>query len=83
MTWSIIFRDRPSGHIVIAVATKFFSVGAHVPSIEPQKGAVCTQTLTNLLYGPHGLRLIRGSRRPLRRAYRRRMRALVRPLDRR
>jgi uncharacterized Ntn-hydrolase superfamily protein len=59
MTWSIIFHDRPTGRIGIAVATKFFAVGARVPNIEPQKGAVCTQALTNPLYGPHGLRLIR------------------------
>ena len=59
MTWSIIFRDEDSDRIAIAVATKFFAVGARVPNIEPQKGAVCTQALTNPLYGPHGLRLIR------------------------
>ncbi|MGH8430054.1 MAG: DUF1028 domain-containing protein, partial [Solimonas sp.] len=42
MTWSIIFHERSSGRIAIAVATKFFAVGARVPHIEPQKGAVCT-----------------------------------------
>jgi uncharacterized Ntn-hydrolase superfamily protein len=59
MTWSIIFHEKDSGRIAIAVATKFFAVGARVPSIAPLKGAVCTQALTNPLYGPHGLRLIR------------------------
>ena len=59
MTWSIIFHERASGRIAIAVATKFFAVGARVPHVEPQKGAVCTQALVNPLYGPHGLRLIR------------------------
>jgi uncharacterized Ntn-hydrolase superfamily protein len=59
MTWSIIFNERSTGRIGIAVATKFFAVGARVPNIEPQKGAVCTQALTNPLYGPRGLRLIR------------------------
>jgi uncharacterized Ntn-hydrolase superfamily protein len=59
MTWSIIFHERPTGRIGIAVATKFFAVGARVPNIEPQKGAVCTQAMTNPLYGPRGLRLIR------------------------
>src|SRR5215475_6543702 len=59
MTWSIIFHDKESGRIAIAVATKFFAVGARVPHIEPRKGAVCTQALLNPLYGPHGLRLIR------------------------
>jgi uncharacterized Ntn-hydrolase superfamily protein len=59
MTWSIIFHERESGRIAIAVATKFFAVGARVPHIEPQKGAVCTQALVNPLYGAQGLRLIR------------------------
>ena len=59
MTWSIIHREPDSGRIAIAVATKFFAVGARVPYVEPQKGAVCTQALLNPLYGPHGLRLIR------------------------
>jgi uncharacterized Ntn-hydrolase superfamily protein len=59
MTWSIIHRERGSGRIAIAVATKFFAVGARVPFIAPQKGAVCTQALLNPAYGPAGLRLIR------------------------
>ena len=59
MTWSIIYREPDSGRIGIAVATKFFAVGARVPHIAPTKGAVCTQALTNPLYGPQGLRLIR------------------------
>jgi len=58
MTWSIIFRERDSGRIAIAVATKFFAVGARVPHVAPQKGAVCTQALVNPLYGSNGLRLI-------------------------
>jgi len=59
MTWSIIFHERSTGRIAIAVATKFFAVGARVPHVELQKGALCTQALLNPLYGPKGLRLIR------------------------
>jgi hypothetical protein len=59
MTWSIVLRERDSGRIAIAVATKFFAVGARVPYIEPQKGAVATQALLNPLYGIDGLKLIR------------------------
>jgi uncharacterized Ntn-hydrolase superfamily protein len=59
MTWSIILRERDTGRIAIAVATKFFAVGARVPHVEPGKGAVCTQALTNPLYGPRGRRLVR------------------------
>jgi uncharacterized Ntn-hydrolase superfamily protein len=59
MTWSIIFHERDTGRIAIAVATKFFAVGSRVPSIEPTKGAVCSQALFNPFYGPRGLSLIR------------------------
>ena len=59
MTWSIIFRERDTGRIAIAVATKFFAVGGRVPYVAPQKGALCTQALLNPLYGPDGLALIR------------------------
>jgi uncharacterized Ntn-hydrolase superfamily protein len=59
VTWSIIFRERDTRRIAIAVATKFFAVGARVPYIEPQRGAVATQALVNPLYGIDGLRLIR------------------------
>jgi uncharacterized Ntn-hydrolase superfamily protein len=59
MTWSIVFRERESGRIAIAVATKFFAVGARVPYILPRSGAVATQALLNPLYGPDGLQLIR------------------------
>ena len=59
MTWSIVLRERDSGRIAIAVATKFFAVGARVPYIEPQKRAVATQALVNPLYGIDGLKLIR------------------------
>jgi uncharacterized Ntn-hydrolase superfamily protein len=59
MTWSIIFHERDSGRIAIAVATKFFAVGARVPFVAPTRGALCTQALINPLYGPDGLALIR------------------------
>ena len=58
MTWSIIARD-PGGAIGIAVSTKFFAVGARVPSIEAGVGAVASQALTNPLYGRRGLSLLR------------------------
>ena len=59
MTWSIIFHEPDTGRIAITVATKFFAVGARVPSIEPTRGAVCSQALFNPFYGPRGLQLIR------------------------
>jgi uncharacterized Ntn-hydrolase superfamily protein len=59
MTWSIVCRERDSGRIAIAVATRFFAVGARVPYILPRRGALATQALLNPLYGPDGLQLIR------------------------
>jgi uncharacterized Ntn-hydrolase superfamily protein len=59
MTWSIIAKDPQTGAIGIAVATRFFAVGALVPHIDPAGGAVATQALMNPTYGPRGLRLLR------------------------
>ncbi|MCW5744960.1 MAG: DUF1028 domain-containing protein [Alphaproteobacteria bacterium] len=59
MTWSIIARDRASGAIGIAVATRFFAVGARVPYIATGIGAVATQAMVNPFYGPRGLQLLR------------------------
>src|SRR5262245_1042259 len=58
MTWSIIARDEPTGRIGIAVATRFFAVGAMVPHIRTGAGAVATQAFINPLYGPRGLDLL-------------------------
>lgn len=57
MTWSIIVRDRRTGLLGIAVASRFFAVGALVPYASPH-GAVATQALVNPTYGPRGLRLL-------------------------
>lgn len=54
MTWSIIAKDAATGRIGIAVATRFFAVGARVPHIKTGFGAVATQALTNPYYGPQG-----------------------------
>jgi uncharacterized Ntn-hydrolase superfamily protein len=59
MTWSIIARDKATGCFGIAVATKFFAVGARVPFIAAGVGAIATQALVNPFYGTKGLRLLR------------------------
>jgi uncharacterized Ntn-hydrolase superfamily protein len=64
MTWSIIARDTATGQIGIAVATRFFAVGARVPHIAAGIGGIATQALTNPYYGIDGMRLLRGGRRP-------------------
>jgi uncharacterized Ntn-hydrolase superfamily protein len=51
-------RDPGTGHIGIAVATRFFAVGARVPYIKSGIGAVATQALVNPFYGTRGLKLL-------------------------
>jgi len=58
LTWSIIARDPADGAIGIAVATRFFAVGARVPHIMSCIGAVATQALVNPFYGTRGLQLL-------------------------
>jgi uncharacterized Ntn-hydrolase superfamily protein len=62
MTWSIIARDKASGAFGIAVATRFFAVGARVPFIAAGIGAIATQALVNPFYGTDGLALLRDGR---------------------
>jgi uncharacterized Ntn-hydrolase superfamily protein len=62
LTWSIIARDENTGKFGIAVATKFFAVGALVPHIAARIGAVATQALVNPFFGVHGLALLRQER---------------------
>jgi uncharacterized Ntn-hydrolase superfamily protein len=44
----------------VAVESKFLAVGSVVPWAEPQVGAVATQALANVRYGPNGIELLRG-----------------------
>jgi uncharacterized Ntn-hydrolase superfamily protein len=59
MTWSIIARDPQSGAYGIAIASKFFAVGAICPHGEGGIGALSTQALPNPLWGYRGMRLLR------------------------
>ena len=64
MTWSIIARDPATGQFGIAVATKFFAVGARVPHIAAGIGGIATQALVNPYYGIDGLKLLHEGREP-------------------
>jgi uncharacterized Ntn-hydrolase superfamily protein len=64
MTWSIIARDNTTGQIGIAVATRFFAVGARVPHIASGLGGIATQALVNPYYGIDGVKLLREGRAP-------------------
>ena len=58
MTWSIIARDEQTGRIAIAVATRFFAVGALVSHIKTGAGVVASQAFINPYFGPKGLALL-------------------------
>ena len=64
MTWSIIARDNATGQFGIAVATRFFAVGARVPHIAARLGGIATQALVNPYYGIDGVKLLREGRQP-------------------
>jgi uncharacterized Ntn-hydrolase superfamily protein len=64
MTWSIIAKDSETGQFGIAVATRFFAVGARVPFMAAGIGAIATQALVNPYYGIDGLRLLREGQSP-------------------
>jgi len=57
MTWSIVARDA-SGAFGVAVASRFFAVGAMCPHARSGVGALSTQALVNPLYARPGLDLL-------------------------
>jgi uncharacterized Ntn-hydrolase superfamily protein len=58
-TYSIVARDPRTGDLGAAVQSHYFSVGPAVPWAEAGVGAVCTQSLVLVDYGPNGLDLMR------------------------
>jgi uncharacterized Ntn-hydrolase superfamily protein len=57
MTWSILARDD-TGAFGVAVASRFFAVGALCPHARSGAGALATQALVNPRYGLPGLDLL-------------------------
>jgi uncharacterized Ntn-hydrolase superfamily protein len=57
VTWSIVARDA-DGAFGVAVASRFFAVGALCPYARSGVGAISTQALVNPGYGPRGLDLL-------------------------
>jgi len=57
MTWSILARDA-QGRFGVAIASRFFAVGALCVHTRRGVGALATQALMNPLYGPAGLALL-------------------------
>jgi uncharacterized Ntn-hydrolase superfamily protein len=58
-TFSIVAIDPATGDLGVAVASRVFAVGNHVPWAEAGIGAVATQAAMNGGYGPRGLELLR------------------------
>lgn len=54
MTWSILARDA-DGRFGVAIASRFFAVGALCVHTRRGIGALSTQALMNPLYGPQGI----------------------------
>jgi len=58
-TYSIVARDPATGEMGVAVQSHYFSVGPIVSWAEAGVGAVATQSLVLVDYGPKGLDLMR------------------------
>jgi uncharacterized Ntn-hydrolase superfamily protein len=61
MTWSILARDE-RGRLGVAIASRFFAVGALTVHTRRGLGAIATQALLNPLYGAAGLDLLAAGR---------------------
>jgi uncharacterized Ntn-hydrolase superfamily protein len=63
MTWSILARDE-QGRFGVAIASRFFAVGALCVHTRRGVGALSTQALMNPLYGARGMDLLAAGRTP-------------------
>jgi uncharacterized Ntn-hydrolase superfamily protein len=61
-TYSIVARDSVTGEMGVAVQSHWFSVGTVVTWAEAGVGAVATQSLAEISYGPLGLELMRAGK---------------------
>ena len=61
-TYSIVGFDPATREWGAAVQSKFPAVGALVPWVEIDVGAIVTQAWMNVSFGPHGLALLRAGR---------------------
>jgi uncharacterized Ntn-hydrolase superfamily protein len=55
MTYSIVAMDRETGELGVAVQSHYFQVGPVVPWAVAGFGAVATQSMVNISFGPLGL----------------------------
>ena len=59
MTYSIVARDPDNGQLGVAVQSHFFGVRAVVPWVQSGVGAIATQAMAEISYGPLGLERLR------------------------
>src|SRR5919205_2551797 len=60
MTYSIVARDRETGELGVAVQSHYFQVGPVVPWAIAGVGAVATQSMVNISFGPLALDYLKG-----------------------
>ncbi|MEJ2627796.1 MAG: DUF1028 domain-containing protein, partial [bacterium] len=58
-TYSIVAWDEESGEMGVAVQSHWFSVGSVVSWAESGAGAIATQSMVNVSFGPRGLELLK------------------------
>ena len=58
MTYSVVARDPKTGELGVAVQSHYFSVGAVVTWARSGVGAIATQSMAEISYGPLGLDLM-------------------------
>jgi uncharacterized Ntn-hydrolase superfamily protein len=63
-TYSIVARCRATGRIGIGVQSHYFAVGASVPWLASQVGAVVTQSFIDRAQGPAALAHLRAGKQP-------------------
>lgn len=63
-TYSIVARDSATGQLGVAVQSHWFSVGPIVPWAEAGIGAIATQSLVKIDYGPEGLERLKAGQTP-------------------
>jgi len=63
-TFSIVAFDEKNNQIGVAVQTHWFAVGALCPWIKAGVGAVATQSMVEVSYGPKGLELLKIGKSP-------------------
>ncbi len=64
MTYSILVRDRATGALGAAVASRFFAVGSLCIHVEGGVAALATQALVNPMYAVHAMPRLRAGAAP-------------------